>query len=46
MRNTIIHKGDRIAQFRIIKKMQDISLEKVNQLNNPDRGGIGSTGKR
>lgn len=44
MRDTRIQKGDRIAQFRIVKKMPEIEFETVEILGNPDRGGIGSTG--
>jgi dUTP pyrophosphatase len=39
-----IHKGDRICQFRIVKKQPEIEFETVNVLGNEDRGGIGSTG--
>lgn len=46
IRPTTIHKGDRIAQFRIVKKMPDISFEEVEHLEGPDRGGFGSTGNR
>lgn len=44
MRDTVIEKNDRICQFRIIKKMENISLEEVDLLGNLDRDGIGSTG--
>ena len=43
-RDTVIHKGDRIAQFEIVKKMPEVQFEVVEQLGNKDRGGIGSTG--
>lgn len=46
MRNTTIHKGDRICQFRIIKRQPNIEFMEVESLNNNDRGGFGSTGKR
>lgn len=46
MRNTTIHKGDRICQFRIIKRQPIIEFMEVESLNNDDRGGFGSTGKR
>ncbi len=46
MRDTVIEKGDRICQFRIMKKMPDVTLETVEFLNGPDRGGIGSTGTK
>lgn len=44
LRDTVIHKGDRIAQFEIVKKMPEVQFEVVEQLGNKDRGGIGSTG--
>ena len=46
MRDTVIEKGDRICQFRIMKKMPAVTFETVEFLSDPDRGGIGSTGKR
>lgn len=42
--NSIIKKGDRIAQFRIIKHQPEIEFIKVEKLDNKDRNGIGSTG--
>ena len=42
--DTVIHKNDRICQFRIMKKMDGVSIEKVDHLHGPDRGGFGSTG--
>ena len=44
MRDTIIHKGDRICQFRIFKKMEETIFEEVEAMDNENRGGIGSTG--
>lgn len=44
-RDTIIPKGERICQFRIIEHQPDIEFEEVESLNNEDRGGIGSTGR-
>lgn len=44
MRDTVIEKGDRICQFRILKKMDPISFECVDSLNSESRGGFGSTG--
>lgn len=44
LRDTVIHKGDRICQFRIMKKMPEVSFIEVEELGNPDRNGIGSTG--
>lgn len=43
-RKTVIHKGDRICQFRIVKKQPEIEFEEVEILDETDRGGIGSTG--
>ena len=45
MRDTLIKKGDRICQFRIIEKMSNIEVEIVKTLGNENRGGFGSTGK-
>ena len=45
MRDTLIKKGDRICQFRIIEKMSTIEVEIVKSLGNENRGGFGSTGK-
>lgn len=45
MRDTVIKKGDRICQFRIMEKMSNIEVEIVNTLGNENRGGFGSTGK-
>ena len=44
MRDTEIHKGDRICQFRIVEKQSAIDFEEVEHLEDPDRGGFGSTG--
>ena len=44
-RDCFIKKGDRICQFRIQKRMPDIIFEEVKNLEAPDRGGFGSTGK-
>ena len=42
---TLIHKGDRIAQFRLVKNtMENINFNAVETLGNADRNGIGSTG--
>lgn len=46
MRDTVIHEGDRICQFRIMKKQPQIEFIEVNELDETDRGGIGSTGTR
>lgn len=44
VRDTKIHKNERICQFRIIEHQPLIHLQEVETLGNPDRGGIGSTG--
>ena len=44
MRDTVINKFDRIAQFRIIEHQPAVVLEEVESLENEDRGGLGSTG--
>ena len=43
-RDTTIHKNDRICQFRIIKHQPKITFDEVEKLDNPNRGGFGSTG--
>lgn len=42
--NTVIHRYDRICQFRIQEKQPDIEFVEVDELTNRDRGGFGSTG--
>lgn len=44
IRDTEINVNDRICQFRILKKQPVIQFEEVNQLNDENRGGFGSTG--
>ena len=44
LRDTVINKGDRICQFRIVKNQPGIKFEIVDHLNETSRGGIGSTG--
>lgn len=46
MRDTVIEKGDRICQFRLVQKMPEAAFETVEFLSDPDRGGIGSTGTK
>ena len=43
---TLIKKGDKIAQFRIIEVQPKLEFEKVELLGNKDRGGFGSTGSK
>ena len=45
VRDTIIHKNDRICQFRIMRNQPEIQFCEVNKLEGEDRGGFGSTGK-
>lgn len=44
LRDTIIHKNDRICQFRIVKKQPTVEFEVVDHLSETNRGGFGSTG--
>lgn len=46
LRDTVINKGDRIAQFRIIENQPRLVFETVPHLKANNRGGIGSTGER
>ncbi len=43
-RDTHISMNDRICQFRLMKKMNEIKVEEVQKLNEKSRGGFGSTG--
>lgn len=43
-RDTKIKKGDRICQFRIMKKQERIEFITVDHLDGEDRGSFGSTG--
>lgn len=46
MRDTVIHVGDRICQFRIMKHQPEISFVETEELTGKDRGGFGSTGRQ
>ena len=46
LRDTVIHKNDRICQFRIVEKQPELTFEEVEHLEDTDRGGFGSTGKK
>ena len=43
-RDTHIHKGDRICQFRIMRNQPEITFDEVEYLKGKNRGGFGSTG--
>ena len=43
VRDTVIHKGDRICQFRIMKHQPELVFEET-ELSGENRGGFGSTG--
>ena len=43
--DTVIPKNERICQFRILPIQPEIDFEIVNVLGNPDRKGLGSTGR-
>ena len=45
MRDTVIKAGERICQFRIMKKQPDIFFYET-KLEGKDRGGFGSTGTK
>ena len=45
LRDTVIHKNDRICQFRIVEKQPQFSFVEVDHLKEESRGGFGSTGK-
>lgn len=44
MEDTIIHKNDRICQFRINEKMPMVEFKEVEHLDEVSRGGFGSSG--
>ena len=43
-RDTVIHKNDRICQFRIMENQPELVFEERQSLGNKDRGGFGTTG--
>lgn len=44
LRDTVIHKNDRICQFEIQKIQPEIEFEEVEHLDEVSRGSFGSTG--
>ena len=45
-RDTVIHKNDRICQFRIMEHQPTIEFDEVEHLEGEDRNGFGSTGTK
>ena len=45
LRDTVIHKNDRICQFRIMEHQPTIEFDEVEHLDGEERGGFGVTGK-
>ncbi len=43
-RDTVIHRNDRICQFRIMENQPQIVFEEVASLEGKNRGGFGATG--
>ena len=46
LRDTVIHKNDRICQFRIVEKQPAVEFQVTDHLHDKSRGGFGSTGVR
>lgn len=44
-RDVTIEKNARICQFRIVRNQPQLRFTRVDHLEDPDRGGFGSTGK-
>lgn len=44
MRDTEVHFGDRICQFRLFRHQDEISFIEAEHLSKENRGGFGSTG--
>ncbi len=45
-KGSLIKKGDKIAQFRIMEVMPEINFMEVDYFGNADRGGFGTTGSK
>jgi dUTP pyrophosphatase len=43
--DVVIEKNSRICQFRIQKKMENVTITTVDKLESVNRGGFGSSGK-
>ena len=46
LRDTVIHKNDRICQFRILAHQPEHVITTVEHLDATDRGGFGTSGKQ
>lgn len=46
IRDTAIYKNERICQFRIMKKQPNLGFVPVDELDDEDRGGFGSSGTK
>ena len=46
LRDTEIHKNDRICQFRIMENQPELVFEEDSLEGNADRGGYGTTGRQ
>lgn len=46
VKGTWIHKGDKVAQFRIMEVQPNFEFDEVESFGNADRGGFGSTGTK
>ena len=44
--DTLITRGDRIAQFRIVRNQTEIKFVEVEDLTDSNRNGFGSSGVR
>lgn len=44
-RDVLIEKNSRICQFRVVKKMDNLTITKVDKLGDTARGGFGTSGK-
>ena len=45
-KGSLIKKGDKIGQFRIMEVMPEFTFEEVESFGNADRGGFGTTGTK
>lgn len=46
IRDTVIERGTRIAQFMPVRMFGDLDFDVVDSMPDPDRGGYGSTGEK